>query len=228
MADNDFTDKSSRRLIDGWQSVDLAFIDLAKSNPPELVKSVILDLSIAREFKINSEYNLPFAFRTIYMSKATDPNAEIRVVPYGGDIQGTTGSHPLGFKDVLSFDKAIKGVALAWDAQPNVVVELSFILFGSFQAGTTNVQVIASTTNNSIVIPASPLTIDVVPIKIADSNILRRRINWSCSAISSFFLGNNVAGPFFPVAAIDRLDNTSELWAQSPLGAYTLYVMEEF
>jgi|GEM_PF-4726080 len=216
----------SKQIINANQLVDKAYIDLAQSDAPQLIRKITIDLE--NERTLGNALKLNFAFKSLYVFDATDSAVEINFIPFNNSE--TTNIFPLKKNGVLNWDLPIRNALFTWDAQTGKSVTLVFILNGSFRPGSLFTEVSSSVEGNSIN-TKSPVNVTTTATVISAQSNDKKVVNVQNDSGVTIYLGNSgvttTNGIKLLVGASVIIKNTAALYGIVGSGTASVRVMEE-
>lgn len=217
-----FSEEQARQIVESAEIINKARISDAQTDAPVFSTKITIPLDVARS--VGDMFPIGFPFKGVFVESATDTSVKVDLRAYNNDDKENS-VIPLGLNDVYNHDFSISRAYLTWEAQPNKSVTLIFINQGKFESGSRRIEVSSAVEGNSISV-LSPVTLSTSATKLVDQNLNRTVLNWNASAPFEI-ASSSSASIWFPVAQIDRLKNTAEVWARSISGSSVVKMLEE-
>tara|TARA_R110000803_G_scaffold5670_1_gene18711 strand:+ start:7251 stop:7913 length:663 start_codon:yes stop_codon:yes gene_type:complete len=217
---NKFGGKESRKLIQGNSLIDDAFIDLAQSDAPQIIRTLTIKLDDERT--VGNAFKVGFAYKSLFVSEASDSATEIQLRPFTSSESNDT--FPLKQNGVLNFDLPIKNAFFTWEAQAGKTITLIFLLNGSFRPGSLFTEVSSAVEGNSFT-PNANVNISAAALLIA-ANLNRTVLEISSSA--AIEISGTLAGNYVPMSGNYKLlKNTAAIYARAVSGTVTVQTVEQ-
>lgn len=217
---NKFGGNDSRSIIENNSLIDQAYIDLAQSDAPQIIRKLTIKLDSART--VGNPFKVSFAYKSLYVAEASDSATEIELRPFTSSESNDT--FPLKQNGVLNFDLPIKNGFFTWEAQAGKEITLIFLLNGSFRPGSLFTEVSSAVEGNTFT-PNAPVNVSAAQLLIAQ-NLNRTVLDiYSSAAIE---ISGTLAGNYVPVTNnYIQLKNTSAIYARAVSGTVQVQTVEQ-
>ena len=146
------TPQESQKILQALLADYKAKIGTGQGNPVDEIKTLELDLSVARD-KINA-LKVSFPFKNVRVDQATDLNTFITIVPENNDM-GRSGVN-LGINDSFKTEYGFSSAYIYWDAQPNKKMVLKFFTTSEIDNGRLVIDDLSINTDTFLGLSSAP------------------------------------------------------------------------
>lgn len=222
----------ARRYIDQSQELNQANVLASGIDRPfeiQVYPSIALTTALDR----TQAQRISSAFKTLYVSDATDTSTYIYFLPMTNDSLQSPLKLKLG--DALNFEKQVPGGYIYWDAQSGKTIELTLFYSGDFRSGSIRSVNAGGVTINfgSSISTAQVALAAASATQIFASDTSRKSATIQNTSGASIWVGPstvtnsgaNIGLEVAPGASLE-FQNTAALYAYSVAGGNIMYIKE--